>query len=117
MDIVAMLARRVQARRHFYAGYLGNKSASEPWYARRLLLAPTSKGRYPNAFMFIGYARVSTEEQTLALQLDALHSAGCIRVFEDKATGSSKDRRGLNQALDQVRDGDVLVVWLRSSRN
>jgi len=61
--------------------------------------------------MSIGYARVSTEEQTLALQLDALHSASCTRVFEDTASGSRTDRRGLNQALDQVREGDVLVVW------
>jgi DNA invertase Pin-like site-specific DNA recombinase len=61
--------------------------------------------------MSIGYARVSTEEQTLALQLDALQSVGCHRIFEDKLSSSKEVRPGLNQALDQLRDGDVLVVW------
>jgi DNA invertase Pin-like site-specific DNA recombinase len=59
----------------------------------------------------IGYARVSTLEQDPALQLDALAAAGCTKVFDDRASGARADRPGLRQALDYVRDGDVLVVW------
>ena len=59
----------------------------------------------------IGYARVSTLDQDPALQLDALAAAGCTKVFEDRASGARADRPGLRQALDYVRDGDVLVVW------
>ena len=61
--------------------------------------------------MLIGYARVSTTEQTLDLQRDALKSAGCDRIFTDTASGSTTERKGLDQALSQLRDGDVLVVW------
>ena len=59
----------------------------------------------------IGYARVSTHDQDPALQLDALRAAGCVRTFEDRASGARSDRDGLRQALDYARDGDVLVVW------
>jgi DNA invertase Pin-like site-specific DNA recombinase len=59
----------------------------------------------------IGYARVSTADQELALQLDALAKAGCTRIFEDRASGAKSDRPGLAAALGFVRDGDVLVVW------
>ena len=59
----------------------------------------------------IGYARVSTLDQDPALQLDALAAAGCAKVFEDRASGARSDRPGLRQALDYVREGDVLVVW------
>jgi len=59
----------------------------------------------------VGYARVSTTDQDLALQLDALAKAGCARVFEDKASGARADRPGLTAALGFVREGDVLVVW------
>src|SRR5690242_5876198 len=61
--------------------------------------------------MQIGYARVSTGEQTLDLQLDALKRAGCERVYRDVASGAKTDRRGLTDALDHLRDGDTLVVW------
>ncbi len=59
----------------------------------------------------IGYARVSTLDQDPALQLDALETAGCAKVFEDRASGVRTDRAGLQAALDYVRDGDVLVTW------
>ena len=59
----------------------------------------------------IGYARVSTADQNPDLQRDALAAAGCARVFEDEASGARADRPGLGQALDYVRDGDILVVW------
>lgn len=59
----------------------------------------------------IGYARVSTAEQDLALQRDALTQAGCAKVFEDTASGAKADRPGLAEALAYVREGDVLVVW------
>lgn len=59
----------------------------------------------------IGYARVSTQDQDSALQLDALRTAGCAKTFKDRASGARADRPGLRQALDCVRDGDVLVVW------
>lgn len=59
----------------------------------------------------VGYARVSTGDQNPDLQRDALAAAGCTRVFEDAASGARADRPGLAQALDYVRDGDVLAVW------
>lgn len=59
----------------------------------------------------IGYARVSTGEQSTALQLDALREAGCTHIFEDKITGTARKRPGLEQALEAVGQGDELVVW------
>lgn len=59
----------------------------------------------------IGYARVSTDDQDAALQTDALTSAGCLRVFKDKASGSLAKRPQLDRMLDQLRPGDVIVVW------
>jgi DNA invertase Pin-like site-specific DNA recombinase len=60
----------------------------------------------------IGYARVSTTQQDLALQLDALAKAGCVRVFEDRASSGAKaERPGLAAALNFAREGDILTVW------
>jgi len=59
----------------------------------------------------VGYARVSTLDQDLSLQLDALADAGCGKVFEDRASGVQAGRAGLQAALGYVRDGEVLVVW------
>jgi DNA invertase Pin-like site-specific DNA recombinase len=59
----------------------------------------------------IGYARVSTQDQDVALQRDALTAAECERIFEDQASGARTDRPGLAAALSYVRSGDVLVVW------
>src|SRR6476620_3780339 len=61
--------------------------------------------------MRIGYARVSTQEQNLDLQRDALTRAGCERIIEDTASGGKASRTGLAQTLDLLRQGDVLVVW------
>lgn len=61
--------------------------------------------------MLIGYARVSTADQTLALQEDALQQAGCEKIFRDVISGSTTERPGLSEALEYVRSGDVLVVW------
>ena len=61
--------------------------------------------------MLIGYARVSTQEQTLSLQLDALEKIGCSKIFTDTISGSATERKGLDEALEYVRAGDTLVVW------
>lgn len=61
--------------------------------------------------MFVGYARVSTREQDLALQRDALEGAGCEKVFTETASGAQRDRPQLQAALDYMRTGDTLVVW------
>jgi len=61
--------------------------------------------------MIIGYARVSTLDQNLELQRDALEKAGCERVFEDHVSGASNERPGWAQAQTVLRKGDTLVVW------
>jgi DNA invertase Pin-like site-specific DNA recombinase len=59
----------------------------------------------------IGYARVSTQDQHLHLQLDALKSAGCLKIFTDTISGTKHERKGLEEALHFLREGDSLVVW------
>jgi len=66
---------------------------------------PTPKAR------LIGYARVSTDEQTTKLQLDALGGAGCAVIHEDSVSVASRSRPGLNRALEDLAAGDTLVVW------
>src|SRR5207247_5343920 len=61
--------------------------------------------------MLIGYARVSTQDQTLNLQKDALETIGCTKSFTDVISGSATERQGLDEALAYVREGDTLVVW------
>ncbi len=61
--------------------------------------------------MLIGYARVSTSDQTLNLQKDALEKIGCTKIFTDIISGSTTERQGLDDALAYVREGDTLVVW------
>ena len=60
--------------------------------------------------MLVGYARVSTDLQTTDGQIDALHAAGCERVFEESMSGTRADRPQLAAALEFAREGDVLVV-------
>jgi DNA invertase Pin-like site-specific DNA recombinase len=61
--------------------------------------------------LLIGYARVSTQDQNLELQIDALTKAGCQRIFEDKISGTRTERPGLTKAQEMLREGDTLVVW------
>jgi DNA invertase Pin-like site-specific DNA recombinase len=72
--------------------------------------------------MRFGYARVSTEDQRLSLQLEALRQVGCTRIFREKVSGAYRDRPELNRMLDQLRKDDVVIVWkldrlARSTRN
>jgi DNA invertase Pin-like site-specific DNA recombinase len=72
----------------------------------------SSKGHVSISRMKIGYARVSTDEQHLGLQRDALETAGCEVIYQDEGiSGIAKERRGLAQALAALRAGDTLVVW------
>ncbi|HUX88247.1 MAG TPA: recombinase family protein [Chloroflexota bacterium] len=61
--------------------------------------------------MLIGYARVSTDDQDLSLQRDALNASGCNRIFTDTMSGAKAERPGLSAALDHCRAGDTVVVW------
>jgi DNA invertase Pin-like site-specific DNA recombinase len=61
--------------------------------------------------MKIGYARVSTDDQNMSLQLDALAAAGCEKVFQDEISGAATKRPGLDAALAALQPGDVLTVW------
>ena len=59
----------------------------------------------------LGYARVSSHDQNLEMQLDALKKTGCKRIFTDKLSGAQVERPGLKEALSQLREADTLVVW------
>lgn len=59
----------------------------------------------------VGYARVSTQDQSLDLQIDELEKAGCERIFQEKVSGAKDDREELQKCLDYLREGDVLVVY------
>jgi|TARA_R110000823_G_scaffold60123_6_gene143910 DNA invertase Pin-like site-specific DNA recombinase len=61
--------------------------------------------------MLVGYARVSTDDQNLNLQRDALDQAGCEQIFKDQLSGAKAERPGLHQALQYARTGDTIVVW------
>ena len=61
--------------------------------------------------MLIGYARVSTDDQHLDLQRDALAQAGCLKLYEDRESGAKAARPGLTLAVEVLREGDTLVVW------
>lgn len=61
--------------------------------------------------MLVGYARVSTQDQDPALQLDALKAAGCEKLFTEKASGAQRERPQLQAAIDYMREGDTLVIW------
>ena len=59
----------------------------------------------------IGYARISTEDQNLTLQIDALKKAGCSRVFTDKVSGAQSQRNGFEKCFQSLKSGDQLLVW------
>ncbi len=61
--------------------------------------------------MKIGYARVSTKDQNLALQRDALAKEGCGQIFEEKQSGAKSDRPELRRMIDQLREGDTVIIW------
>jgi DNA invertase Pin-like site-specific DNA recombinase len=61
--------------------------------------------------MLTGYARVSTQDQTLNLQKYALDKIGCVKIFTDTISGATTERKGLDEDLEYVREGDTLVVW------
>lgn len=61
--------------------------------------------------MILGYARVSTQDQNVELQMDALNNAGCEEIFHEKMSGKTRQRPELDICLRAVREGDVLVVW------
>jgi DNA invertase Pin-like site-specific DNA recombinase len=62
-------------------------------------------------FMLVGYARVSTQDQNLELQLSALKNIGCEKLYRDQMSGTKNNRPGLQLALEVLRKGDTLVVW------
>jgi len=62
-------------------------------------------------FVKIGYARVSTQDQNLALQLKALRKAGCQKIFREKVSGATRNRPEFQRMLDQIRLGDTIIVW------
>ena len=61
--------------------------------------------------MLIGYARVSTDDQHLDLQRDALNAVGCERIIEEKASGAKAERVGLVNLFNILRAGDTIVIW------
>ena len=61
--------------------------------------------------MLVGYARVSTSDQSLDLQIDALKKADCEKIFHDVGSGTKAERKGLQEAFEYLRTGDTLVVW------
>jgi DNA invertase Pin-like site-specific DNA recombinase len=93
--------------------------SATPRSRRRPVTAKAARGRaVPPAAdlampkpMLIGYARVSTVEQNLALQRDALTEAGCQRIFTEQMSGAVTDRPALHDALEFARSGDTLIVW------
>src|SRR5258705_1941936 len=72
---------------------------------------PSDAGHITSKPMLIGYARVSTVDQNLALQRDALTEAGCTKIFTEQMSGAVTERPALHDALEFARSGDTLIVW------
>lgn len=93
-----------------------SEECRRPTVGRRPMTTNSSAARTGD---LIGYARVSTWDQNLALQVDALHAAGCVRIYEETASGTRADRPRLAEAVDALRPGDSVVMWRldRASRS
>ncbi len=84
---------------------------AEPHCNRVRSFALSAARQRSDRAMLVGYARVSTQDQNLELQREALTQAGCQKLFEDKLSGTRAERPGLAKALEMLRKGDTLVVW------
>src|SRR5882757_6914007 len=93
----------------------GHTAARAKW--QRSVAAKVARSRSSDAGditskpMLLGYARVSTVDQNLALQRDALTEAGCAKIFTEQMSGAVTDRPALHDALEFARSGDTLIVW------
>ena len=100
---------------HLYTAPRNNLGDVQSNFRASLQTAGTEENRAAGNLlkpaMLIGYARVSTHDQTLNLQQDALTKAGCTKIFTDTISGVKTERKGLDEALNYVRKGDTLVVW------
>jgi DNA invertase Pin-like site-specific DNA recombinase len=79
--------------------------------APKVRVRSSDAGEITSKPMLIGYARVSTVDQNLALQRDALTEAGCTKIFTEQMSGAVTDRPALHDALEFARSGDTLIVW------
>src|SRR5712671_3040137 len=82
-----------------------------PVAAKVALARSSDAGDNTSKPMLLGYARVSTVDQNLALQRDALTEAGCAKIFTEQMSGAVTDRPALHDALEFARSGDMLIVW------
>jgi DNA invertase Pin-like site-specific DNA recombinase len=87
------------------------KRRLRPAAPKRARARSSDAGDITSKPMLIGYARVSTVDQNLALQRDALTEAGCTKIFTEQMSGAVTDRRALHDALEFARSGDTLIVW------
>jgi predicted site-specific integrase-resolvase len=87
------------------------KRRLRPAAPKRARARSSDAGDITSKPMLIGYARVSTVDQNLALQRDALTEAGCTKIFTEQMSGAVTDRRALHDALEFARSGDALIVW------
>ena len=87
------------------------RSRRRPATAKVVRARSSDAGDLTSKPMFIGYARVSTADQNLALQRDALTEAGCQKIFTEQMSGAVADRPALHDALEFARSGDTLIVW------
>jgi len=101
----------VEAKCAFIGLFLSQKPFSKCYSRFTARRTSIEKKRVRAKPLFVGYARVSTEDQNLELQLGALKKAGCTRVFTDRTSGAGADRPGLKEALSHLRETDTLVVW------
>ncbi len=90
---------------------LGSFVASSTSIKKKTRAKKVVQGKTQGRGLLIGYARVSTQDQNLELQTEALQKAGCKKIFEDRISGTRAERPGLAKARENLRGGDTLVVW------